>query len=219
MKRHCIAGLLVTVGMVMSASSAATAQSRSALRMDRLGEGLVTDELVIRRTAEGGKLKPDDGAIATALPLITPVPPYLLGQDVSDVVDVANQNGAFSTFLGLLDELGMLEDLRGYGRFTVFAPTNAAFEKLGAEVLDTLRGDREQLAKILAYHIISSGERLYASDINGTVRYRTLERSDVELQGRRGTLFVNGVETTIVDNSPSNGIIYGIEQVLLPPSP
>lgn len=69
-----------------------------------------------------------------------------------DIVDVATTHGSFRSFTGLLDQLGMAEDLRGYGRFTVFAPTDADFQSVPQSTLDRLLADRELMAKVLTYH-------------------------------------------------------------------
>ncbi len=140
-----------------------------------------------------------------------------IAQAELDIVDTAELNGSFTTFLALFEELGMQEDLRGFGRFTVFAPTDDAFEALDEQVLAALAGDRELLAKVLSYHVIASGSPFYADDITGTTTQRTLERSEVELRRRRGRIYVNGVQVIDADIEASNGVIHGIDEVLIPP--
>lgn len=135
----------------------------------------------------------------------------------ADVVDVAIAQGSLTTLVGLLDELGMAEDLRGYGRFTVFAPTDAAFEAVPENVRQLLLSDRELLADVLAYHVVAGSTPIYAEEVDETLTLRTLERGEIEVGSRRGTLYVNGATVIEEDIPASNGVIHVIDQVLLPP--
>ncbi|NER00601.1 MAG: fasciclin domain-containing protein [Cyanothece sp. SIO2G6] len=144
----------------------------------------------------------------------------IVAQAEGDVVDVAVNHGSFSTLVTLLQTLGMEEDLRGYGRFTVFAPTDAAFAALSPAVQAALldESNRELVAQILAYHVVASGVPLYAEDITDTMVLRTLERGDIELQPDGRSVLVNGVEVIEADIEARNGVIHAIPQVLIPPS-
>jgi uncharacterized surface protein with fasciclin (FAS1) repeats len=146
-------------------------------------------------------------------------PPILQAQaDQGDIVDVAMAEGSFQILIGLLNELGMTEDLRGYGRFTVFAPTDAAFQALPEPVLNRLQNDRELAARILAYHVVASGATpLSSRDLRSQNSLTTLERSSLQIRRRRGTLYVNDARVTESDIAASNGVIHAIDQVLIPP--
>ena len=96
-------------------------------------------------------------------------PQLLAAQAQQDIIDTATAEGSFQTLLQLLSELGMTEDLRGYGRFTVFAPTDAAFAALPPDVLAKLSSDRDLMAKVLAYHVISSVSPLTSAQISAPV--------------------------------------------------
>lgn len=139
-----------------------------------------------------------------------------ISQSRDNIVDVAAAAGEFKIFLALMEELGMLEDLRGYGRFTVFMPTDRAFQQLPIPI-EELRSDREQMAAILAYHIVSGSKPLFAADLPSGTSLRTLERSSVEIQRRRGILYVNAAQVIDADIPAHNGVIHAIDQVLLPP--
>src|SRR4051812_27913768 len=71
------------------------------------------------------------------------------------IVEVASSNPDFSTLVSAVKAAGLVETLNGAGPFTVFAPTNAAFEALPAGVLDKLLlpANKESLTKILTYHV------------------------------------------------------------------
>lgn len=143
--------------------------------------------------------------------------PTVLAAAEGDIVDVATAHGAFQSFTRLLDQLGMAEDLRGYGRFTVFAPTDAAFQSVPQSTLDRLLADRELMAKVLAYHVVSSGTPLSARDLRSVGSLTTLERSSIELNRRRGRLYINEARVVEADIAASNGVIHAIDQVLIPP--
>jgi uncharacterized surface protein with fasciclin (FAS1) repeats len=142
----------------------------------------------------------------------------LTAQADNDIVDVATASGSFSTLIGLLTELGMAEDLRGYGRFTVFAPTDAAFEAIPDDVLQALASDRELLAQVLAYHVVAEREPYDVDDFSGSQSLRTLERSEITVSRRGRSLSVNGVDVIEANIEASNGVIHVIDQVLIPES-
>jgi uncharacterized surface protein with fasciclin (FAS1) repeats len=142
--------------------------------------------------------------------------PIFLAQSNRDIVDTALTNGSFQTLIRLLNELGMAEDLRGYGRFTVFAPTDAAFAAVPPAIMEKLSGDRELMAKVLAYHVVAGRTPLLARDIDTPVSLTTLERSDIRLTRRSGTLYVNDARVTTRDIEASNGVIHAIDKVLIP---
>lgn len=144
-------------------------------------------------------------------------PTVLIAEGDFDIIDTAIQQGSLDTFVALLEQLEMAEDLRGYGRFTVFAPSDDAFAAVDEDVMTVLLGDRELLARVLAYHVIALGEPLYSSSISGTTTQRTLERSDIEIRQRGSRLYVNDVRVTEKDVDANNGVIHVIDQVLIPP--
>jgi uncharacterized surface protein with fasciclin (FAS1) repeats len=134
-----------------------------------------------------------------------------------NLVDVATAAGGFKTLLAAATAADLAGTLSGGGPFTVFAPTDKAFAKLPPGTVEELckPENREKLANILKYHVLSGRVTLA----------KALEvREGVTLQGGKVTVkFENGVvrvgPATLVqaDVSASNGIIHAIDQVLLPP--
>lgn len=143
-----------------------------------------------------------------------------------DIVDTANQYG-LATFVTLLEDLGIAEDLRGYGRFTVFAPSDSAFSAFLAanpqfqgELTPSLR---DELATLLSYHVIAMAQPITTDSFvsvlgSSSATQRTLARPDVALRLRRGDIYVNGIEASDSDIEASNGVIHVIDQVLLLPN-
>lgn len=159
-----------------------------------------------------------DVRVATAIaPMTSPFPsPVLLAQAEADIVDTAIAQGSFDVLIGLLTELGMAEDLRGYGRFTVFAPVDTAFAAVPESVMEVLRGDRELLARVLAYHVVASSTPYTSEAIETPLTLRTLERSDITLTSQGSRILVNGATVIDADIEASNGVIHAIDEVLIP---
>lgn len=183
--------------------------------------GLVTMELLFAAPGSANVNQTHWSADRATSPLPSQLLPQLQpsGSTVAqaqDVIDTATAAGSFQTLLQLLNELGMTEDLKGYGRFTVFAPTDAAFAAIPPDIMEKLADDRELMSRVLAYHVVSSASPLVSNQINTPVSVRTLERSEVRISRRRGRLYVNTARVTDADITASNGVIHVIDQVLIP---
>lgn len=130
------------------------------------------------------------------------------------VVDHALANESFSTLVQAVVKAGLVETLKGTGPFTIFAPTNTAFQELfstiGISGVDALTA--EQLAPILTYHVVSGNVRSNQLSA-GTVA--TLN-GDIEITLSPSPA-INGTSYIIVtDVQASNGVIHVIDEVLLP---
>ncbi len=134
------------------------------------------------------------------------------------IVDVAVNAGSFTTLVAALKAADLVGALQGPGPFTVFAPTDAAFEKLPAGTVDALLKDPKKLAAILTYHVVSG--KVMAKDVikAGGAEPKTLEGQMLDIQVRNGEVFVNGAQVTTADVAASNGVIHIIDTVLLPPA-
>lgn len=133
------------------------------------------------------------------------------------VVDVAMSDPQFSTLVAALQATGLDQSLQGAGPFTVFAPTNDAFAKLGAQV-DTLLLDknRDQLRAILMYHVADGN--MTATDVTGMNTLTTMGGT-VNVSNSNGTVMLNNAATvTATDIPASNGVIHVIDTVLIPPT-
>jgi uncharacterized surface protein with fasciclin (FAS1) repeats len=129
--------------------------------------------------------------------------------------------GEFSTLIAALDAAGLVSALDGKRQFTVFAPTDAAFAKLGlnAENIGTL--DIDFLTNVLLYHV-APGNRP-AEDVVESTKIRMLNKqfAAVEIGEPVNGLgvYVGGSEILDVDIFASNGVIHIVDSVLLPPTP
>lgn len=146
-------------------------------------------------------------AIAALITLSACAPAYSPkeNQSMKNIVQVAAVQAA-----------GLAETLAGPGPFTVFAPTDAAFAKLPAGTVEALLADKEKLASILTYHVVSG--KVVASDItrmNGAMPV-TVNGQKLDITLRGGNVYVNGAQVTTADVYASNGVIHVIDGVVLP---
>lgn len=137
-------------------------------------------------------------------------------EDAGTIVDVASANPDFSTLVAAVDAAGLVETLSGEGPFTVFAPTNEAFEALPAGVLDALLlpENKDTLTSILTYHVLPA-EVMSADVTAGEVA--TVEGTTVDIT-TDGGVKVNGATVVTADVDASNGVIHAIDAVLVPAS-
>jgi uncharacterized surface protein with fasciclin (FAS1) repeats len=137
------------------------------------------------------------------------------GEEAGTIVDVAAGNEDFSTLVAAVEAADLVETLSGEGPFTVFAPTNDAFDALPEGVLDALLLEEnvDVLTSILTYHVVS-GEVTSDQVTDGDVA--TVEGQSVTLSTENGVM-VNDATVVIADVEASNGVIHAIDAVLIPP--
>jgi uncharacterized surface protein with fasciclin (FAS1) repeats len=167
----------------------------------------------------------DDEATTTTAGDTTETTTTEAGDDATaedDIVDTAIAAGSFDTLVTAVQAAGLEETLRGEGPFTVFAPTDEAFEALPEGTLDALLEDPTgDLADILTYHVVE-GEVLAAdvleldgqdvTTVNGATFTVNIVDGQVVLTDGAG----NEVRVVTTDVKASNGVIHVIDAVLLP---
>jgi uncharacterized surface protein with fasciclin (FAS1) repeats len=140
--------------------------------------------------------------------------------DVSqkNVVQVAIGSKDHTTLVTAVKAAGLVDVLSSTGPFTVFAPTNTAFDKLPAGTVDGLLKPekKDDLADILQYHVsvgVYKEDMLQDGQVIGQVNggHITITKKD-------GKIMINGTATIAVSLPASNGIVYVIDGVLLPPA-
>ena len=132
-----------------------------------------------------------------------------------NIVDLATDSGNFTYFVTALETVDLADTLSS-GSYTVFAPTDDAFQAMlemyNIEGRDLL-ADTEMLTDILTYHVVS-GEVLSA-DLGGSLE--TLGGESVVVREDDGVITVNGASIVTPDLQASNGVLHVIDTVLLPP--
>jgi uncharacterized surface protein with fasciclin (FAS1) repeats len=132
------------------------------------------------------------------------------------IADIAAGSNQFDTLTSLLVKADLVETLDGKGRFTVFAPTDAAFAKVPKETLDALGNDPEQLKAVLLYHV--AGKRLPARKVVKRSSIRTLNGASVKVRVTKKGVRINDARVIKADVRAKNGVIHAIDGVLLPPA-
>lgn len=138
-------------------------------------------------------------------------------QAAGTIVDIAAGNPDFSTLVTAVEAAGLVETLSGEGPFTVFAPTNAAFEALGADTIEAVLADTDLLTSILTYHVVAG--KYPAAVVSGLLQLQSVEGSPISISVVDGKVFLNDtVEIVMTDIEASNGVIHVISAVLMPPT-
>ncbi len=134
-----------------------------------------------------------------------------------DVVKVAMSSKDHTTLVAALKQAGLVTSLSNAGPFTVFAPTNEAFNKLPAGTVDGLMKDdkKEDLQNILQYHVFMSA--LKPESFTDGQTLGMVNGDNVTVSVKDGKTMLNNSATIITSIPASNGMIYVIDGVLLPP--
>jgi len=145
-----------------------------------------------------------------------------------NIIENAVNSKDHTTLVAAVKAAGLVETLQGDGPFTVFAPTNAAFDKLPKGTVETLvkPENKKMLQGILTYHVVAG--KMNASDIakaikagNGKAALKTvsggtltawMKGKDLYLTDEKG----NSSKVTIADVNQSNGVIHVVDTVLMP---
>ena len=145
-----------------------------------------------------------------------------------NIVENASQSADHTTLVAAVKAAGLVDTLSGPGPFTVFAPTNAAFDKLPAGTVDTLvkPESKKALTGILTYHVVSG--RMTAQDLTkaieqggGTATLTTVAGGSLTATQSGGTITLKDAKggtskVTQADVMQSNGVIHVVDTVLMP---
>ncbi|HEY45934.1 MAG: hypothetical protein AMJ88_03665 [Anaerolineae bacterium SM23_ 63] len=133
-----------------------------------------------------------------------------------DIVDIAVEDGRFSTLVAAVQAAGLVDALKGEGPLTVFAPTDDAFAALPEGTVEALLGDIPTLTDILLYHVVAG--KVMASDVVELSEAQTLQGQFVDVMLDMGNVMIDTAQVLITDIEASNGVIHVIDTVLLPES-
>ena len=132
---------------------------------------------------------------------------------MATIGEMLKTTGTFGALVQVLEAAGLIETLNGAGPFTVFAPSEAAFDELSKEVFAEIAKDKERLGNILKYHVLEGAYK--AADIATISRATTLEGDDLEFHRDDG-LHVDEAAVIGTDLLADNGVVHTIDKVLLP---
>ena len=174
------------------------------------GGVFINDSEVVTADIEGS-----NGVVHVIDEVLVPEDFVLETEPEETVVDIAVNNGSFTTLVAALQEAELVEALSGEGPFTVFAPTDDAFADLLAQ-LDITAADllnHPQLTDVLLYHVVSG--KVMSTDLSEGMEAPTLKGDNI-MVSLEGGVFINDSEVVIADIEGSNGVIHVIDEVLVP---
>lgn len=145
-----------------------------------------------------------------------------------NIVANAMNSKEHTTLVAAVKAAGLVETLQGKGPFTVFAPTNAAFDKLPSGTVDNLvkPENKATLTKVLTYHVVAG--KLDSQELmkwikkgNGTAELKTVQGGKLWVMQKKNTLWLKDetgatAQITIKDVYQSNGVIHVIDTVVMP---
>ncbi|PMH29930.1 fasciclin [Vibrio lentus] len=133
-----------------------------------------------------------------------------------DIVDVAAENGSFTTLVAAVKAAGLVDTLKGDGPFTVFAPTDEAFAALPEGTVEMLLKpeNKDKLVAILTYHVVPG--KIMVAEVMKLSSAETVQGEAVMVTIDDGNVMINTAKVVIPDVKASNGVIHVIDAVLLP---
>merc|ERR1712195_191307 len=143
--------------------------------------------------------------------------------DVKNIVELAESVPTLSTLVTAIKAAGLVDTLEGKGPFTVFAPTNEAFDALPSGVLTHLLRpeNKAELAAVLTYHVVAGN--VSAGDLKNDEKIKTVEGSDIAVFLKNKEVIIEGgtqgdyAKVLQANVYASNGVVHVIDHVLLPP--
>ena len=133
------------------------------------------------------------------------------------IAQTAAASGQFTTLTKLLKQAGLVSTLQRPGPYTVFAPTDAAFEKVPTQTLRALLANKAKLKAVLLYHVVPG--KVTAAKVVKLSSATTANGERVRIRVQGSTVYVNNARVTQADVVASNGVIHMVDRVLIPPQP
>ena len=133
-----------------------------------------------------------------------------------NVIDKLNETGKFTKLNETLTKAGLVENLKGNGPFTVFAPLDDAFAAISAQTYYGLlrEENKDKLVKILGRHIFT--KKITSSEIDGEIKLKAINGEEITIRKVNGIVYINEAEVVTTDIEVSNGVIHFINRVLQP---
>ena len=136
------------------------------------------------------------------------------GSSPVSVADTLAARPQLSTLNGLVAKAGLVDTLKGTGPFTVFAPSNEAFAKVPAAMMQALAADPSKLKAVLTYHVVAG--KVMAADVkNGNSK--TVNGANLALSKAGEFVTVEDALVQTADISATNGVVHIVDSVLIPP--
>lgn len=133
-----------------------------------------------------------------------------------NIVENAVNSKDHTTLVAAVKAAGLVETLAGTGPFTVFAPTNTAFENLPAGAVSNLlkAENKDKLISVLTYHVVPG--RYSSKDLKDGMKLKTVQGQEITIKKSGDTWWVNNAKIQIADIWDSNGVTFVIDKVIMP---
>ena len=134
---------------------------------------------------------------------------------MSNITQVVNADKNMTTLKKVVTAAGLNTFLSGTGPFTVFAPTDLAFEKLDKKALDNLLKpeNKTKLTDVLNYHVVSG--KISFKDLKDGEKLKTVNGKELHVQVKDGKVIVEGAKIQSHDMQSSNGVIHSLDTVMM----
>lgn len=132
------------------------------------------------------------------------------------IIQTAASETNFSTLVGLLKAANLTDTLNGTANYTLFAPSNAAFDKIPSSALATLANNTTALKRVLLYHVVPG--TLLSKDIQGNGTLTTANGLSLPYSVTSTVVTVDNASITKTDINATNGVIHVIDTVMIPPT-
>ena len=132
----------------------------------------------------------------------------------TDIVTTASQTRQLSTLSRLIADAGLADTLRGAGPFTVYAPSDEAFQALPAKTLADLVANKQMLAAVLRYHVVPG--RITAAETKAG-NLKTAQGASLTMARAGDFVTVDDAVVQQADVTATNGMLHIIDKVLMPP--
>lgn len=162
-------------------------------------------------------MRPHPFRIATLAPILTAAlvlaGPAPARAQQKDIVETAVAAGTFKSLAAALQAADLIQQMKGPGPFTVFAPTDDAFAKIPKADLDALLKDKAKLTKVLTYHVFAGNAG--SADLKQLKDLSMASGGRLKIDATKG-LKVDNATVIKADVPASNGVIHIIDTVLIP---
>lgn len=199
---------IFTVAMALAFLSLASAcnSSKHETATDTSTSKMADTSSKMASTADTSKMSTQEGVMVGGA-LMVPT---------KNIVENAIESKDHTTLVAAVKAAGLAETLSGKGPFTVFAPTNEAFDKLPAgTVAKLLKPEmKKDLAGVLTYHVVAGNYK--AADLKDGLELTTVQGQKIKFSKKDGQWYVNDSKITITDAVSNNGVTHVIDAVLMP---
>lgn len=189
------------------------------LQAEQSAESLLGEDLYITTGEEGAFINGSSEIITTDVDVnngvIHAINEVLLPNEFLNIVQIAQKDYNLTSLVTALSDAGLVSTLEGDGPFTVFAPTNAAFEA-ASNLIGSLSAS--EVSEVLQYH--AAAQELLSGDLSDGQTITTVQGEDITVNiDGEGNVTLNGSVNVIgVDRQGTNGVVHIIDGVLVPPS-